>query len=147
MEKKARKSDSNLTLVHSREHTPKEGEIMTKEQLKQEIADLKAREKEIKAEAKELRTKEKAAKAAAKAAGITAAFSRADATVQFIKGMGPSTLEQIVEGSNKVYADNKGSEKANNPREAKAVANFAVHVLTGVGCLTRGEDKKYTLKK
>src|SRR3990172_6165474 len=100
MKKKAGKTDSNLTLVHSREHTQKEGENMTREQLKAEIAELKAKEKTIKAEAKALRQKEKEAKAAAKAAGVTAAFSRADATVQFIRSMGPSTMDEIVAGAN-----------------------------------------------
>ena len=146
MNKKARKSDSNLTLVHSREHTPKEGENMTREQLKAENADMKAKEKTIKAEAKALRQKEKEAKAEAKAAGVTGAFSRADATAQFIKSMGPSTLEEIVNGANQVYYSHKGSEKSNNVREAKAVATFAAHILVGVGCL-EVKDGKYSRTK
>jgi len=141
MKKKAGKSDSNLTLVHSREHTPKEGENMTREQLKAEIAELKAKEKTIKAEAKALRQKEKEAKAAAKAAGVTAAFSRADATVQFIRSMGPSTMDEIVAGANKTYYTHKGSEKSNNVREAKAVTNFSVHILLGVGYLDLKDGK------
>jgi hypothetical protein len=143
-EKKEKKGTANLTVVPATESTPKEGEIMTtseKEQLRKNLADLKAKEKELKAEVKAARLKEKEAKAAAKAAGITNVFSRADATVEFIKSMGPSTLDEIIAGSNKVYFEHKGTEKSNNLKEAKSVANFAVHVLAGTGCLVLTGEK------
>jgi len=146
---KSKKSKANLTVVpEATESTPKEGEIMMTEspekaKLRTELAELKAKEKALKAEVKAARLREKEAKAAAKAAGITNAFSRADATVEFIKSMGPSTLDEIIAGSNAVYHERKGTEKSNNLKEAKSVATFAVHVLSGVGCINL-VDGKYT---
>jgi len=143
MVKAERSMKSNLTLVQgTKEPTPKEGEIMTKEEIKAQVAALKAQEKKLKDEIKAAREAEKAAKAAAKAAGLTPGYSRADATTEFIKGMtAPLTMVEIVDGANSLYATKKASEKANNPKEAKAVAQFAVQFLVGMGYMTKDGDK------
>ena len=145
-ERSERARNSNLTVVPATESTPKEGEIMTKEDLKAAVAELKAKEKELKAEIKTARELEKKAKAAAKAAGLTPGYSRADATADFIKGMtSPLTMTEIVEGSNELYATKKASEKANNPKEAKAVASFAVQFLVGMGYMKKEGDQFHTV--
>jgi outer membrane murein-binding lipoprotein Lpp len=134
---------SNLTLVQgTKESTPKEGEIMTKEDLKAAVAKLKADQKALKDQIKAAREEEKAAKAAAKAAGLTPGYSRSDATADFIKGMtAPLTLVEIVDGSNSLYTTKKASEKANNPKEARSVAASAVQFLVAMGYMTKDGDK------
>jgi len=143
MEKAERSTKVNLTVVpKATEPTPKEGENMSKEDLKKQIAELKAKEKALKAEEKVLKAKAKEEKAAAKAAGLTPGYSRADATSDFIKSMnGAKTMAEIIEGSNSLYATKKASEKANNPKEAKAVATFAVQFLVNMGVMTKTGDK------
>ena len=143
MAKAERSMKSNLTLVQgTKELTPKEGEIMTKEDLKAAVAKLKADQKALKDRIKAAREQEKAAKAAAKAAGLTPGYSRSDATADFIKGMTtPLTMTEIVDGSNTLYATKKASEKANNPKEAKSVAASAVQFLVAMGYMTKNGDK------
>ena len=143
MGKAERLTKSNLTLVQgTKELTPKEGEIMTKEDLKAAVAKLKADQKALKDRIKAAREQEKAAKAAAKAAGLTPGYSRSDATADFIKGMTtPLTMTEIVDGSNTLYATKKASEKSNNPKEAKSVAASAVQFLVAMGYMTKNGDK------
>jgi molecular chaperone GrpE (heat shock protein) len=143
MAARGKKEKTNLTVVpEATESTPKEGAKMTTEELKAQIKELKEKEKVIREEAKKMRADAKAAKAAAKAAGITQVYSRLNATADFIKSIAsPLTLEEIVDGSNKLYSDKKASAKSDNPREAKAVATYAVHLLTSVGYLVVADGK------
>lgn len=115
---------------------------MTKEELKSQVAELKAKEKALKDEIKAARQKEKEIKAAAKAAGTTAVYSRVDSLTDFAKGMTkPQTLAEIITGSNTLYFHKKGSEKANNEKEARSVATKVLHVLVNVGFLVLAEGK------
>jgi CHASE3 domain sensor protein len=128
-----------MTAVAGAESTT-EGNMGATE-LKEKIRQLKEEEKRLKDEAKKIREQEKIARAEAKAAGITQAFSRIDALSEYLKSVsGKVTMDEIISGSNTLYAQKKSSQKADNPKEAKSVAQSAVHLLVNLGWLTKDGD-------
>lgn len=120
---------------------------------KQKLADLKAQAKAEKAktakEMADLKAQAKKEADEAKAAGkvATEGYSRMAALGEVLLANGPLTLDDIATRSNDLYTKHntatKGA-KANNLKEAKAVANYSFKLLAALDILseTKNADGK-----
>jgi hypothetical protein len=126
-----------------------EAALSTKEKIAKYKAELKAvkeQEKQEKAEERARKKAEREARAAARAAGASPVYSRVDSITDFVKNNPSFTLDDITNGSNSAYATERKNQKADNPKEAKAICRWILKALVNVEYLSLNEGA-YTLKK
>lgn len=106
--------------------------VVSAKTLKEQLADMKKKEKELKAQLKEQREKEKANKGTkATSESYTRFDSVVDIVNQSIQAGTDVSLATLAEDANKAFTAKKGTGK-DNLKESKFAVNIVVKVVTGL---------------